>query len=684
MLGVIARQSGRAAEAIELISKALSAQPTLAGGWYNLGNAYLDNDEAKNAVASFEKSVMSMPRHVDSRLNLGNALRQTGQMDAALENYRAALHLDTKCFGALLNMGITLVEIDHPQDALPLLERAASIDIANATVHNTLAIAYRAAGRIDAATDSFRHALSLAPDQTSIWAAFANHLETHSPNAYDDTLARNFEKLLDHPTVTPARLARSVIATLVHHPDVKELIARSAPAQTKADFPGTRAADALAAQPLFLKALKSCPLADSRIEQLLTAARRAMLLSHSEDRAQGQRINFLAALSIQCFINEYAYFETSEETQAIPALANLAARAVSDGMSLPMDSIILLGCYRPLSQYPWAEALAKIDLPAPLSEVAQEQIVNPAAEDALKGAIPVLTAVSDAVSQSVRNQYETNPYPRWMRLGANPDHRNMADILKDAPLNLALGDWAAPDRPEILVAGCGTGQHAIATALRFAEAEVTAIDLSLASLAYAERKTREMGIRNIRYAQADILELSGLDQRFDHIESLGVLHHLEDPLKGWKILTNLLRPGGLMKIALYSEFARQDVVYGRSLIANQGYEATPDGIRHCRRAILDRALSGDALAAGICSYTDYYSLSECRDLLFHVQEHRYSLPQIEKALTTLRLEFLCFELTALPGAPGATDGLEVWHDYERRHPETFKGMYQFWCRKPID
>jgi 2-polyprenyl-3-methyl-5-hydroxy-6-metoxy-1,4-benzoquinol methylase len=56
-----------------------------------------------------------------------------------------------------------------------------------------------------------------------------------------------------------------------------------------------------------------------------------------------------------------------------------------------------------------------------------------------------------------------------------------------------------------------------------------AVDLSLASLAYAARMTERLGISNITYQQADILELSHLDLRFAQVECVGVLHHLDDP-----------------------------------------------------------------------------------------------------------------------------------------------------------
>ena len=69
-------------------------------------------------------------------------------------------------------------------------------------------------------------------------------------------------------------------------------------------------------------------------------------------------------------------------------------------------------------------------------------------------------------------------------------------------------------RPDILIAGCGTGQHSIGTATRFKDAKVLAIDLSLSSLAYA-KQTEELGIENLEYLQTDILDLCQLNKQFD-------------------------------------------------------------------------------------------------------------------------------------------------------------------------
>jgi SAM-dependent methyltransferase len=168
-----------------------------------------------------------------------------------------------------------------------------------------------------------------------------------------------------------------------------------------------------------------------------------------------------------------------------------------------------------------------------------------------------------------------------------------------------------------------------------------------------------------------------------------VLHHLRDPAAGWRVLCSLLRPGGAMRIGLYSELARRHVVRAREIVAAGGHAATADGIRACRAEILSR--QDDPLLARVARGGDFYSLSGCRDLLFHVQEHRFTLPRIAALLADLGLVFLGFELpdaavaeryrTRFPGDRSPGD-LGRWHEFETEHPDTFAQMYQFWVRKP--
>jgi len=207
-------------------------------------------------------------------------------------------------------------------------------------------------------------------------------------------------------------------------------------------------------------------------------------------------------------------------------------------------------------------------------------------------------------------------------------------------------------------------------------------------LAYAKRATQEFGINNIAFHQADIVELGALDQQFDLIISSGVLHHMRDPLAGWRNLVGLLKPTGYMNIGLYSRRARHEVTRVRQLIRERGYASTLDGIRQFRFDVMSENAPLDI--GSLAMTPDFYSTSACRDLVFHVEEHVFSPIEIQDCLQQLGLEFLGFEFSnpealhryaeRFPENP-ACNLLENWDALETESPEIFAGMYQFWVRK---
>lgn len=409
-----------------------------------------------------------------------------------------------------------------------------------------------------------------------------------------------------------------------------------------------------------------------------------------EEKFENVGFPFLAALAMLCFNNAYVFSESVEEMQLVKRMEQQIEGLLRANQAVPPHLIATLGTYRPLHSFPWGIKLSEGEWTGEIKEVIWRQILQPHKEQKLRKQIPTLTPISDTVSLSVREQYEENPYPQWIKVGIPPRTHSIAEMLQSDSLKLNLGNYVSPEQPEVLIAGCGTGQHAIMAASNLGNARVLAIDLSLSSLSYAMRKTKELGLSDIEFAQADIMELGLIGQQFDLIESVGVLHHLCDPVSGWQILVNLLRPGGLMKIGLYSQLARRDVVAGRAMIAEKHYSTSAEDIRTCRQDISAEAACGNQQMESLCRRGDFYSTSECRDLLFHVQEHRFTLPQIQTILNKLKLQFLGFELKAKEsllndGKEGSKkykqSSLSHWHQYELKNPDTFRAMYQFWCKK---
>lgn len=140
-----------------------------------------------------------------------------------------------------------------------------------------------------------------------------------------------------------------------------------------------------------------------------------------------------------------------------------------------------------------------------------------------------------------------------------------------------------------------------------------------------------------------------------------------------------------MRIGLYSELARQDVVKMRDEINQTGIGSNDFAIRSFRNHVVK---SDQRHHEEIRSSHDFYSLSTLRDLLFHVQEHRFTLPQIQNCLAELGLKFCGFEADKILQSfkltnTGSDDryDLDQWNSYEEDNPDTFGGMYQFWCQK---
>lgn len=559
-----------------------------------------------------------------------------------------------------------------------------------AAAHSNFGLTLHVLERFEEAITYHRRAISLDPQNDSFWANYATSLETASFASVDDNIYQDLLHLLDVPTVSPDYIIRPIISALRHHSYFSALIDATKFKQRNGKISYHDVAERLSGIKLFLQILQLTPLNDLEIERMLTVLRQNMLRETMKGETDGKGIPFSAALALQCFTNEYIFPETDEEKEAIETLQQKIDTLLGKGQHVPPTFVVALGAYRPLFSFSWAQKLSESKWPGALNRVIKRQITEPRKERSLRKQISCLTPIQNTVSQSVREQFEENPWPLWIKTDIYYKSRSIGNILRGPPLYFDLGDYTSPESPEVLVAGCGTGQHALYTASRFSNAHVLALDLSLNSLAYAERKTRELGFSNIEYAQGDITELEKLERQFDLIECLGVLHHLGNPLAGWQILVNLLRPKGLIKIGLYSKVARQHIISWPSLTAGKRYTTSLEDIRRCRQDIMAMAGNGNTNMARISNYDNFFSVSGCRDLLFPAQEQRFTLPQIEAALRSLHLKFLGFEMQdrrplrmfreSYPDSHDATS-LSLWHEFELKNPDTFGNMYQFWCKK---
>jgi Flp pilus assembly protein TadD/SAM-dependent methyltransferase len=638
-LGAVLMQAGQTAQALEPLQKAAALMPQDPEAHSNLGAALRSAGRAEEAISCYQHAVALRPDYVLAHGNLGNAYRDLGRLQEAAASYQRTLSLQPDHADALEQLAYLLYSHGQHADALPLICRSLQ--------------------------------LQETPQVRQLFVDCVKYVRW----SQDDANARGWLlRALTEAWGRPNDLVRAGWA----------LVRLSAPLPsvlTPDDLPRLDQNELLCA---LLQAAQIC---DVDIERFLTVARRSLLAWVDGGALPAGAWRFFAALANQCFINEYVFSAQPAELAQAVALRERVMEALLSGKAVFPQELLAVASYFPLASLAHNSMLLQMPSHDVLQPVLTQQLREPEEELQLRGGMLRLTPIEDAMSQEVRAQYEESPYPRWVRLSANASGLTLNQTLQQLLPRSGFVPLAQGNAPRILVAGCGTGQHPIETALRFANARLLAVDLSLSSLGYAKRKVSEMGTHAIEFAQADILQLGTLQERFDVVESSGVLHHLADPHKGWRVLLELLKPGGVMKLGFYSALARRDIVRIREYIAQRGYSATVEGIRQCRQEL--QGAEDPQQWGRVTKSSDFFSTSTCRDLLFHVQEHRTTLTAIAAFLHVHGLKFLGFELDPhivnayrdrFPNDPAATD-LAQWQQFEDDNPDVFFNMYQFWVQK---
>ena len=657
--GWIAQRQGRPRDAVTHFTRALAVAPDTAALHDGLAGAYRVLGQEVLAERHYRRTAELHPS-ATTLLNLGNALMDLQSPAAAAATYRSALTHDGRMAEAYHGLGLALAATGAPE-AADAFARAVALQPRLAVAHEGLIDRCMAAEAwergLQAACEALRHADSVRLRVQFVDCATVARL-TGEPAGMREVL----ERALAQRWTRPQDLAGAIC----------DLVALRTP------FDGRDA--------LLGRLLELAVIAHREAERALTAERRRLLAAALRGAVmEPATLAFACRLARQCFINEYAWACPPDESRDAEALGRSVIRALDDGRMPSETMLAARAMYRPLGDLDRSERLLSSDWPDALAALLTQQVAEPAEERRLTATIARATPIEDAVSRAVAEQYEANPYPRWVTAAG-------------AMEQIALDDWLAARFPtaqmtprapggllDVLIAGCGTGQAAMETVRGFAGSRVLAIDLSMASLAYAARMTVALGVSGISYMQADLLAAAALGRTFDLIGAGGVLHHLADPWAGWRALLAMLRPGGVMNVLLYTVRGRDDVRRARAWIAARGDDATEAGIRACRQ---DLAALPDDWAMRLAASPDFFSMSGCRDLLFHVHEQAVTLPEVAGFLADEAIELIGVEVPAATQAAfEASQGRDAlrdlgrWDLFESENPRCFAGMLNLWVTR---
>lgn len=255
------------------------------------------------------------------------------------------------------------------------------------------------------------------------------------------------------------------------------------------------------------------------------------------------------------------------------------------------------------------------------------------------------------VSDPVREQYETLPYPPR-------DPRDEAKrLIVGSPSHLAelthfvFGGALDLGRPfRALIAGGGTGDAAIMLAQQLADAgaaqaEVVHLDWSAASRAVAEARAKARGLTNLRFVTGSLLDLDTLGLgRFDYIDCCGVLHHLDDPAAGLAALKRAIAPAGGMGLMLYGALGRIGVYHAQALLRALGAHDEPPETRLALGRKLLAQLPPTNWLKRNPFVSDHVAEGDAglHDLLLHARDRAYEVGEIVALVEAAGLRIAAF------------------------------------------
>lgn len=239
------------------------------------------------------------------------------------------------------------------------------------------------------------------------------------------------------------------------------------------------------------------------------------------------------------------------------------------------------------------------------------------------------------MSDSVRRHYERFPYPCYPLL-ASVRRCDTYALNLTALWTRFNGTLPPPAVRRILIAGCGSFAP-YPFSLANPDARITAIDLSRSNLQRAHLHCALHGRFSIDFRCADLLDPAAVAGEFGLIDAYGVLHHLEEPLAGLQALGAQLMEGGILRVMVYSRYARRQEEAIRRAFRLLGVR---DPV--VARRLMARSRPGSRLRDFMDTSDEAACQSGLADALLHPRVHTFRIEPFMDMVRRSGLEPLLF------------------------------------------
>ena len=159
--------------------------------------------------------------------------------------------------------------------------------------------------------------------------------------------------------------------------------------------------------------------------------------------------------------------------------------------------------------------------------------------------------IKNKTTKAVTDFYGIEPFPNYSK---NEDIRSLLEKGNKNDLSRQLKEFIGLNKSFVEV-GSGTSQLSNYLAAG-TNNKIFALDPTETSLRLGHNFAVKNNIKNVYFVNADIFEDVLMDETFDFVWSSGVLHHTDDPYRGFKIIQKSLKVNGYMFIGLYNRYGR--------------------------------------------------------------------------------------------------------------------------------
>ena len=190
------------------------------------------------------------------------------------------------------------------------------------------------------------------PHNNKYLRKFFKSLQTTSFKKYNENIAKAILILLSKPNLLrPIQLSYAIFSLLKKHPKIIDILnnfhkLNEEPYQENI-------IEKIKDIELLRKYIELAPITDIQFETIMSRLR--SLIIKKQLKNYSTDLNLTTSLSIQCFVNEYVFYESEEDTSNILELEKKIEKEFESQEKLYINNIIALSLFRPISKYKWVE-----------------------------------------------------------------------------------------------------------------------------------------------------------------------------------------------------------------------------------------------------------------------------------------------------------------------------------------